>query len=265
MKLTTIALACTILVTSTAMSADFNIDNHCDVQLNGNLSFKDNELLITTDSGKKILFNANQTVYVDGKKLPLSRSEKKYAGDYYNAFQDAVPLTVNIAVDGIEIASHTLNEVFGELLGESDPLIQDIDTLFYDLRSELDQQFYNSDGAFVLSGGDLTYDGWAGNVWQNKFESRVEDLVAKSVGRIMMSIGSQLLFGSDGAAERLASLENLDTRIEQSVESRATEIEIKAKQLCNIMEIADAAENTLRYGQETLSKLDIIKINIDKK
>lgn len=259
-------LACitsALVISSTAAANNMNINpDACDVRLNGSMQFQNNELTITTDSGKEITFNSNEQVYVDGKKLALSASEEANAGEYYEAVQKAVPLTVEIAIDGVELASDTLTEVFGELVGHDDSLVQDIDSLFADVRYELDQKFYNDEGGFVLNGDDLMYDGWAGNTWSNQFESRIDDITSKAVGKLMVSLGSALLFGGDGeATERLQNLENLDVVIEQKVEAKASNIEAKAEDLCVILEKADEAENALRYSNDELSDLNVIKFN----
>jgi len=263
MKLRTFTFATSALLFTTASFAHVNIENSCDVKLNGNMEYKNDVLSINTDSGKTITFNANHDVFVDGEKLSLSRAEQRHATDYYNAVHDAVPLAVGIAIDGLEIASETLGEVFSELLGQDDSLVQDVDLLFADIRKELDQKFYDADGGFVLDGGDIQYNGWAGQTWENDYENRMEDLVAKAVGKLMMSLGSQMLMGGDESEGTLARLENLDATIEEKIELRAEALEYKAEDLCKIMQAADEAENALKYSHAQLSELDILTFKRD--
>ncbi|MFC3093642.1 DUF2884 family protein [Alteromonas sediminis] len=261
MKLSHIALATSAVLFSAASTAHVNIENSCDVNLNGNMQYKDEVLTINTDSGKSITFNAGHQVFVNGKQLNLSSEEQAHAKAYYGAVQQAVPLAIDIAIDGLEIASEAMGEVFTELLGEDDSLVQDLDYLFADIRTQLDNKFFDADGGFVLDGSDIQYNGWAGNAWENQFEERVESLVAKAVGKLMISLGSQMLMGGDESEGTLARLENLDTTIEEKVELRAEALEFKAKDLCNIMQDADAAENALKYSHEELTELDIIKFS----
>lgn len=259
----TIISAIVAMSCMSSANAVVNIEPECNVNLNGNVRVFESNIDITDDSGSVIRISPDYTVSVDGKELYLSAEEQDNVEVYYSSINTAVPMAVDIATDAISIANNAITEVFGQLIGFDDPIIDDAQTLFDDLNDTLDQKFYDEQGAFVLKGNSIDNESWFAREWSNEFEDKVENLVERAVGKIMVSIGAQMLLGNDEDDSLLARMENFDQDIEMLVEDKADELEYKAEALCAVLKEADEAENALQSSSVELAGLNIL--NVERK
>jgi hypothetical protein len=252
--------ALTLMACASCAQAIVNVEPECNVNLNGNVRLFEGNLDITTDEGAIIRITPDYQVSVDETVLNLDAQETEYAKTYYESVNSAVPMAVDIATDAIVIANNAITEVFGQLLGFDDPIIDDTQALFDDLNDTIDTRFYDAQGAFVLQGSDIESDGWFDQQWKNDYEQRVEALVERAVGRIMVAIGTQMLLGGDDNESMIARMENFDQDIEMLVEEKADDLEYKAEALCAVLKEADEAENALQASAVELAELNIIYI-----
>lgn len=238
-------------------NAVVNIEPECSVNLNGNLRVSSDLIEITTDENDEILFTDDQNVYVNGTKLSLTRSQQKEALNYYNAIQTALPMTIDIASDGVAIASDAITQVIGGLLGEDDPFIEDSNEFFDDINTSIDSHFYDSSGAFIIKGSDVSSDGWITSEWENTLSARIESLMERAMGRMIISLGKMLISGDEDAQEKLDRLDSLDENIDAIIEDKADRLEAKADALCEVLIEADEAENALQSSSVDLANLNI--------
>lgn len=262
-KRTTLLTAATALTLCISGSAHAHVDGHssdqCNIQFEGSLEYADERLTIMLEDNTEVEFNPYGDVYVDGSLLTLSDAEQAAAQSYYSQMTEAVPLTVNIATDAVAIASTAVTEVFGELLGYDDDLTLEFEALFEDVNAKMDQHFYAENGAFKMNSSSFEDGNFIDSSWENEFEEKVENLIENSMGRILIAIGTEMLWGGGDMDAFEARMENFGESIEQRVEAQSIELEEKAHQLCGVLSIADIAETQLSNVPElkTLNLLDI--------
>lgn len=248
------------LMASASASAHVEFDNSCDVDLSGDIQYQQGLLTVEMDKRNTMTIDEDYNVSVNGERLDLTSEQQAWAEDYYGHIQEAIPLTIDIASEGLEIASVTVTEVFGELLGTDDSLIEDFNVLFSDMNDEIQAHFYDANGEFQINTADLDEDGWMSDKWDNEFEEKVEEMVEKSMGKILIAVGTQMLWSDGNMDEFEAKMENFGESIEARVEERAEGLEFKAEALCNVLAKADYAENQLANSVSELSALNILEV-----
>jgi hypothetical protein len=256
----TAATALTLCLSSGAYAHnDGHFSDQCNIQFEGALEFADEQLTITLDDKTAVEFNPYGDVYVDGRLLELSAAEQAAAQSYYANMTQAVPLTVNIATDAVAIASTAVTEVFGELLGYDDDLTLEFQDLFEEVNAKMDQHFYAENGAFKMNSTSFEEGNFIDSSWETEFEEKVEHLIENSMGRILIAIGTEMLWGGGDMDAFEARMENFGESIEQRVEAQSIELEEKAEQLCGVLSVADIAETQLSNVPElkSLNLLDI--------
>ncbi len=243
--------------------AHVEVDNQCNTQLHGSINYQHGKLTVTTKDGDAVLINPNHELFIDGEKIDLSDEEQRWVSDYYTSIETAIPMTVQIATEGLHVASYAVTEVFSEMLGADNEMVQEFDVFFTDLKAELDTRFYAADGSYQFNSEGLDGNNWIDDAWEEEFESRVESLVEKSMGHMLMAIGRQMLF-EDGDMEGFtARMENFGATIEQRVGDKAEVLEQKADELCSVLAKADYAETRMQKNIPGLDGLDLLEISSD--
>lgn len=260
MKTVTASIILTTAFLAQPALAHVELDNQCNMQLHGSVTFDHGDLTIATESGEQVLITPSHQLYVDNQAVDLNSDEQRWVSDYYTSIESAIPMTVEIARDGIKIASYAVTEVFTELLGADNDLTEDFDKLFVDLSSQIDERFYATDGTYKFDSSGLEGD-WADAAWSQEFDEKVESLVERSTGSLLMAIGRQMMF-EDGDMDDFADrMSNVGDIIEQRVEGQADALEGKADALCTVLAKADYAENHMQKNISALSGLDVLEIN----
>ena len=262
-KIMTSIGASLILTASLGVNAHDVESDHCDVNVDGNLVFENQTLTITLKNGDKAVFTPDGDVIVDGVTLDLDSRAYQQAQNYYHSVQDSVPVTIEVAKEAVAIANTAVVEVFGQLLGEEDELTHEFDSFFADVNYEIDNKFYTEDGAFYMDTASFNEGQWNDSEWEHEFEEKVESLVAKSIGRLLVSLGTEMLFNDGDTSDFETRMENFGESLEERLTVRGEELEIKAEQLCTLLAQADIAENALAEDVAELAELNVFNVNIN--
>jgi len=262
-KIITSISASLILTASLGVHAHSVESDHCDINVDGNLVFEDKTLTITLNNGGKAVFTANGDVIVDGETLDLDSHAYQQAQNYYHSVQDSVPVTIEVAKEAVAIANTAIVEVFSQLLGDEYQLTQEFDEFFTDVNYEIDNKFYTEDGAFYMDTASFHEGQWNDSEWEQQFEEKVESLVAKSIGRLLVTLGTEMLFNDGDTSDFETRMENFGDSLEQRLTIRGEELEVKAEQLCTLLAQADIAEDALAEDVPELSELNVFNVHID--
>ncbi|MBU3021982.1 DUF2884 family protein [Aestuariibacter sp. A3R04] len=253
------ALAATVLASS---ATAIEIDNEsCDITVKGDMSWNAGVLAVHIQDDKKMVITPAHTLTINGHSVALNDEEKEWVAMYYNNINTAIPMTLDITYDALELAGSALNEAFGELIGTDNGLVDDVDALFADLRRDMDAHFYDDNGQIRVNSADFQDDGWFAQSWENRLESQVEDIIEQSAGRLLIALGTQML-SSDGDMDDFADrMENWEDDFEQRIEQRATAIEERADALCEVLQKADYVESKMQKHIAGLENLDMFTID----
>ena len=256
MKLRALALAVSTLLTTSVMAHN----DECDVNLHGNLEYNKKMITVEMDSGSVMTIAPDNQLTINGEAVTLDDDQQQYVDDYRTAIDEAVPMTVNLVSDSIDLAGTAVGEVFGELLGPDDELVRDFQGTLKEMRGEMEHHFYTEDGSIRVSGNDFEDDGWFDFAWEDKFEDRIENMVSEATGKLLVAISSQIVSGDGDMDEFADRMENFGENLEERLETQAESIEHRAEDLCEVLREADIAEGKMQKSIPGLDELDLINI-----
>lgn len=243
-----------------SLSTHYAVANECEINFAGNIQLENSILSIETDGYKKIVINQQNQLFVNGKKVTLSSYQQNLVSDYYAGIYAVAPQAAAIASDAIKLASVTVNEVFYELLGSDSDAVDGLTDKFDELSQHIHSNFYASNGEIRLNSNDFEDGNFLLQEWEHEFEEAVEEVVANSVGHLLISLGSQILFSGGDMDAFESRMEHFAQDIEQRVEFQGSALEARAETLCLSLVDVDKTEEKLQSAIDELADLNVVQI-----
>jgi hypothetical protein len=251
----------TLLLTSLLLiNVNYAMANQCEIEFEGSLQLENRVLTIITEDNKEVVIQENNQLLVNGKQIDLSAEQQSLVSAYYAGIYAAAPQAARIASDAVHLASLTINEVFTELLGNDNAAIADLTLKLDELSEHINANFYAENGEIRLHSVDFEDGNFLSNEWEEEFEATIEEVVSNSIGRLMLSIGTQLLFGDGDMDAFEAKMENFGQDIEQKIEYQASGLEARANALCLGLAQVDTLESQLQNTIPELADLNILQV-----
>jgi hypothetical protein len=248
-----------ILASSLILAANTAWADQCDINFDGQLQLQQQMLRIQTKDNDKIVIDPQYNLSVNGEQIPLNQQQQLLVKDYYQGIYTAVPHAASIASDAIKLASSALQSTFAELLGDDDFGFE-ISNKLSSINEKIQSRFYAQDGSIEVNSSTFEDGDWGGKEWEDELSESVEQLVTASMGKLMVAIGSQMIFsGGDSDAFELR-MDNFANDIEQQVEAQAASIEVKANAFCHSLAKVDETETLLQQNIPELSDLNVLKV-----
>lgn len=183
------------LVTSSLLSVPaFAFETSCDIELDGHLQYYQGLITVDMQNGSTMSIDDTYHLVINGESVSLNNEQQQWVNTYYDRIDTAIPMTLNIASEGLEIASVAVSEVFGELLGGDNKLTEDFDTMFTSLNEKLATSFYDDSGNIKVDTAKFDEPGFFDESWEDEFEAQFESLISESMGRILIAVGTQMLW-----------------------------------------------------------------------
>lgn len=262
MKLNTLlpfALASAMTVTPA-----FAHDNDCNVELDGDIQYYKGVLTVDMNNGSVMAINGDHQLSINGERVTLDNEQQQWVEQYYDNIDKAIPMTLEIASEGLAIANVAVSEVFGELLGGDNPLGDDFEQMFTSLNEKLDHSFYDEDGNIQLDSTQFEGDDWFDESWEAEFEENIESLVTQSMGQILIAVGTQMLWNGGDMTEFEERMERFGESMEARIESQAEALEEKADKLCEVLKEANYAEHKMQMTISGLDELNLLDMHGDE-
>lgn len=248
-------LTSALLLTTQSVFAD-----QCEVNFNGHLQLENQILTIKTDDNDRIIINQQYDLTVNGKPIDLSNQQQKWVKNYYQGLYTAAPQAAAIASDALNLASTALTQTFTELLGNDDNVSHDITAKLAEINQKIQTRFYAEDGSVRVNSDNFEDGEWASQEWEDELSEGIEEVVTASIGKLMIAVGTEMLFGNsdmDGFEQRM---DNFANEIEQKVEVQTAAIEQKADAFCHSLVRVDDAESALQRNIPELAGLDVLRV-----
>ena len=142
-----------------------------------------------------------------------------------------------------------------------DQMGDDFRELFDSLDAKLNTSFYDEAGNIRVDSTKFDEPGWFDESWEAEFESQIESLVSESMGRLLIAIGTQMLWDGGDMSEFEAKMERFGESLEHRMEAQADALEEKADALCDVLEEADYAETKMQKSIPGLSELNLLDMD----
>lgn len=234
--------------------------NECDISFEGDLKIENQTITINTQNHNHLVINQANELLVNGKIIVLSSAQQKLVSSYYAGIYAAAPQAAAIASDAMKLAAVAVNEVFTELLGSDNAAIDKVSDKLDDLSKKISSNFYDNNGKIRFYSGDFNNGDFVSQHWENEFEDAIEELVSNSIGHLMISIGTELLFSNGDMDAFTTKMERFGQDIEQRVEHQSAALEARANSLCRSLIEVDRVETDLQRAIPQLADLNILHI-----
>jgi len=249
-----------LLASLLLLNVNYVMANQCEIDFDGNMQLENRVLTLNTPKHKKIVILENNQLYVNDKHVALSTEQQGLVSAYYAGIYAAAPQAERIARDAIELANVTINEVFTELLGTKSGAVDELSVKLDELSTHIHSNFYAQNGEIRLNSANFEDGNFLGNEWEQEFEQVIEEVVSNSIGKILLSIGSQLLFGGDDIDAFEAKMDRFGQDMEQRLEYQTSGIEARANALCLGLAQVDSVESQLQNSIAELADLNILRV-----
>ncbi|MCC2617862.1 YggN family protein [Aestuariibacter halophilus] len=254
-----LALAITLAL-GTGMASAHEKHDDCNVNVDGEWQIENGRMIITTEDNDRIQIDADHTVWVNGNTLALTDEQQQWVATYYDGIFRAVPEVAGLASDGIRLASEAISQVFGEMFNVDDDSVTDLTAKLDKLGDEVHYNFYAEDGSIRLTSKTFEDGDFMADQWESEFEQAIEEVVVNSMGQILVSIGTQMMFSGGDMDAFEARMENFASDIETKIEAQAEALEFRAEGLCYSLIDVDRAENKLAANVPALSGLNTLDV-----
>ncbi|WP_088332594.1 DUF2884 family protein [Lacimicrobium sp. SS2-24] len=253
-----VLIASLLLVGTSALASD------CNVNLKGDLSLERGILTVSTLDQRPLVLDGSSATY-DGDSMSLSSSQQQLLNQYHQQVSELAPQVADIAMDAIALASEGINHAFGELLGYDDNLVLEFSDEMDALRNRVSTQLYADDGSIRFSSKNLKDDKLLGPQFEEEVEAKVKEMVARSMGSVMIAMGKQMLKSGGDMSGFEKRMENFGEQIEQRITAKAEVIEQRANGLCYDLTRLDDLEQQISREIPSLSGLDVVRVDAQHK
>jgi hypothetical protein len=249
------------LISGHAFAHDTSFQNNsCDMELDGHIQYYQGDLTVQMDNGSVMTIDAQHNMTINGESVSLDSEQQRWVSEYYNNIDIAIPMTLTIASEGLQIANVAVTEVFTELLG-GDQMADDFNELFNSLETKLNTSFYDDAGNIRVDSTKFDEPGWFDESWEQEFETQIESLISESMGRILIAVGTQMLWEGGDMSEFEQKMERWGEDLEYRLESQAASLEEKGEALCKVLKKADYAEGKMQASISGLDDLNLLDID----
>lgn len=235
----------------------FAVDTSCDIELDGHIQYYQGLLTVDMDNGTTMTIDKTHQLLVNGDTISLNNEQQQWVSTYYSNIDTAIPMTLDIANEGLKVASIAVSEVFSELLGDDHALTEDFDAMFISLNEKLDASFYDDNGNIKVDSSEFDESNWIDEAW----EEEIESLISESMGRILIAIGTEMLWSGGDMDEFEHKMEAFGEDIESRIEAQTAALEVKGDALCKVLQQADYAENKMQSAIPGLDGLNVINMH----
>ena len=258
-SITAICFGSLMMFSATTEASSFHIEmSQCDVSMQGTLGIENGVMTVTTEQRQALTIDAEQNVKIDGTKLALTASEKALAEQYYYNINAAVPMGIEIAAQGLELSNVAINDILSPLLGEEDEMIIKLNELLSGIAEGLQNDIYDPQGNLSIA-PNMNGANWFTPEWEQDFERVLSDTIEQNMGRLMLAIGAELLFGEGNFGLEAFDPDTLAQRVGDKMAHHGTQISEAMVTFCAIVEAADQAETELAGNIESLNDFDVIQ------
>jgi hypothetical protein len=273
-KRTTKILSVTALL-SIFSSVNLFAQDTCDIELDAGLTLNETTLEFfnaaqDSENNKQILYKIDndQHLTVHGQEIDLNDHQQALVTQYAMSIRAMVPQIRTIAIEGVDLALEGVNLAFNELLGEGNnvgaKLTQELSTL----RDEVATRFTVEHGITInennVNNENFTGEDILGKEFEQRIKSAVETAVINSMGRLLITMGQEMLFSGGDTNAFETRMDNFGDSIADEMELRTEKIKLKADALCLAIADIDQLEEKLKTSIVALANINVVSASFKK-
>jgi len=233
----------------------------CRVDLQYGFIVNENRIRVVHESVTRYQINGDDQLIVGGQWIQLNDQQKQDIKTLSDNVHEVMPKMILLAVDGVELAIDTVQQVYTGLVGTDHSSYRRIHRALKRVKKKVNKKFVHSDSNYYIGPGSLE------NVEEfvdQELEEELEQAINTSVGGILSAIAG-LSAGNDlDMEERINALserlEAMDEHFESNIEPQAETLRKKARWFCERMESINEIEERLRASIPQLQPFDAIVV-----
>ena len=238
---------------STSAMADVHLENeHCDVDLNYDLTISPQHVLIIDQDETLIDIYNDKTLFIKGEQISLNSNQQELITNYSTSLRQTIPQAGEIAIEAVNLAFEGIEAALGGHVDLSNSRAK-----FDEIEEKVSEKFNDQNGHYSFKQGEFTFD-TDDEQLDNMIEESIEDIMPELIGGLISNIGQAISNG-----EGLESLDNLGENIEREVEAKAEQIEAKAGEFCQSLVAINNIEQDLFESNNQFIYFDLL--NVDAK
>lgn len=222
----------------------------------------------TLDKGiTAVQITNNDQLFIHGREITLNDKQKQLLSQYSQGIRTHVPEIVSIAIEGVDVGLKAVNKLVGGLTGENSESHQKLQENFDELHWRMRRRFNHSDDSYYIAPQDFNdFD----EIFAGEFEQEIKEIVASSVGTILVAVGKAMTAQEEGQLEeRMANfdqhLSELGEEIEFDISEKTKVIEKKANNFCKKLIKLDKQETVLHEYIPQLATYNLITTSKTRK
>lgn len=236
-------------------------DLDCRVDLQYGFIVNEHHIRVVHESVTRYQINGDDQLIVGGEWIPLSEQQKQDIKALSDNVHEVMPKMILLAVDGVELAIDTVQQVYTGLVGTDHSSYHRIHKALKRVKKKVTKKFVHSDSNYYIGPGSLE------NVEEfvdQELEEELEQAINTSVGGILSAIAGLSTGGDMNMEQRITELserlEAMDEHFESKIEPKADTLRKKARWFCERMESINEIEDRLRASIPQLQPFDAIVV-----
>lgn len=255
-------LAKSTVISSAMLIAGVAQASECDIELNHGLLINSDHIRVMDKHRTKLQINNDEQLFILGEWVKLNPEDTEILRQYSLGLRREVPQIVNIAMEGVEIGLHAIDQVVTGLSGgRSDT---SINKHFEEIKFSLKKKFNRTDEHFYIAPQSLNE---LSDFFEDELGNELKTIVKGSMGSIMVAVGEAMRSEENSLESTISDMsermELVSEGIESSLESKTKSLEQKAEQFCHRLIELNKYETKLQQHVPQLLDFDVVSLAED--
>ena len=257
----TIAIAVMICLSMTATTAGAHGIGDCSLDLPQEIRIDPDLIRIAAKDDSELIVKSDHTVYLRGKRLAISDSQRPLVREYDAHIREMVPVIIDITLEGVEIGLTTAAQVLHALTNSEPP--DELVEALKNISEDVAMRMRRDEDVYYVKGGDIS--GLADVMAELKPE--IESAIRDSVGEMIKGTGRAIVREEGSFLDAVTSFGNrmarYSTEVERNVSKRVQTLEVQADELCLEARELDQVESDLQEEFPALRSFDLVRNDYD--
>lgn len=230
----------------------------CEAELSHGLIITDSEIRIVDNGQTRVQINNDQQLLIRGYYIQLSDADTLVLKEYAQGIRDTVPELVSLATDGVNLGLSAIEQI---VEGMSDKEPEVLKTQLQYVERALMDKFKRGDDFFFIAPQSLSK---IDDFFTQEISQKIHSAVHGSLGAILVSLGDAFKSREGNIEDRITDMgqrmDIISKEIDKSLQKKAQQLEDKADEYCECLNLLDETEARLQAIVPSLMAYDLVDI-----
>lgn len=248
-KQSVIGFGLVVLSTTAFAYEQCNLDIKNEVHLDGQ------QVEIVKPEGAKVLIDNNNDLFIDGQKIELDKLQQDALKSYRENMNTYVPKAKELAENGLSLTNDLIDDVSKSF--DDSQAFDNVKTAVLDFYQDMESR-YEEDGSFVLK--SEAFSSFMDN-WQQDLDKAKEVFNKEFFSSAFTALQEKMQQdGGLNLTELSTQMDELKTRLAETMASQSDEIKEQAKDYCDSLNDVASEEQELQKKIPELKDYQVFTI-----